>query len=303
MLILRETSPAVNAHGGFFRRRPCWRGGLLELLLGAGLVAGAAEPMAPLRLAVTQPDYRLEYFPRVREPGQRPLLLALGGGAAKGIAHAGVLQRLQEEGLAPDGIAGTSMGAFMGAMYATGYSGFAIQALLNKLDLGALLLDRQHRSPGETLWEQENENSTFLSLEFKPGAAVEFAPGSSSGLELKRALEILLARGSVQVSGAFDRLRVPFRAVSTNLQTGRADVPAQGELTTAVRASMSIPGAFRPVLMNGEQHLDGMLVQNLPVETARRLGPDGVVMAVEVGSRLDQVRQNSILASPCGLWT
>ncbi|MDR3670725.1 MAG: patatin-like phospholipase family protein [Holophaga sp.] len=277
------------------RHNPFWRGGLVGLLLGAGLAAGAAEAMAPLRLVVTQPDYRLECFPRVRQPGQRQLLLALGGGAAKGIAHAGVLQRLQEEGLPPDGIAGTSMGAFMGAMYSTGYSGFAIEALLNKVDMGALLLDREHRSPGETLWEQENENVSFLSVELRPGAGVEFSPGSSPGLELKRALEILLARGSMQASGAFDRLRVPFRAVSTNLQTGRADAPAQGELATAVRASMSIPGVFRPVLLNGEQHLDGMLVQNLPVETARSMAPAGVVAAVEVGSRPDKVQQTSLL--------
>lgn len=241
------------------------------------------------------PDYRLEYFPRAYAPGQRRLVLALGGGAAKGIAHVGVLQRFQEEGLPIDGIAGTSMGACIGSMYATGYSGAALQALFEKVDVGALLLDRQHRFPGETLWEQENERTTFLSLDYKPGGGFSFSPGASPGLDLKRALQILLSRGLLDATESFDSLRMPFRAVSTNLQTGRADAPSNGDLATAVRASMCVPGLFSPVLLGDQQHVDGMLVQNLPVEVARTLSGDGLVVAVEVGRSLDAVRQNSIL--------
>jgi len=257
---------------------------------------GAQEAaQVPICMEVQAPDYRLEFFPRVVAKGQRPLVLALGGGAAKGIAHAGVLQRLQEEGIPVSGIAGTSMGALMGSMYATGYSGFAIQRVLEKVDLGTLLLDRQHRFPGETLWEQENERITFLSLELEPGSGLAFSPGTSTGHELKRALQIILARGSLGSDEPFDRLRMPFRAVSSDIQTGRPSAPSRGELATVVRASMSIPGLFAPVLLGEHQHVDGMLVQNLPVETARALDPNALVLAVEVGKGLDPGRQNSVL--------
>jgi len=250
----------------------------------------------PMRLEVQPADYRLEFFPRAFAPGQRPLVLALGGGAAKGIAHAGVLQRLQEEGIPVSGIAGTSMGAFVGSMYATGYSGFTLQAVLEKVDLGALLLDRQHRFPGETLWEQENERVTFLSLEFEPGSGLAFSPGTSPGLELKRALQIVLSRGSLGSDDSFDHLRVPFRAVCSDIQSGRPSAPDHGELATVVRASMSIPGLFSPVILDDHQHVDGMLVQNLPVETARTLIPSSLVMAVEVGKGIGSERQTSVLS-------
>ncbi|BDU77112.1 patatin-like phospholipase family protein [Mesoterricola sediminis] len=275
---------------------PAWPfRGAVVLLLAAGAALGAQAP-APLRLRVKAPDYRLELAPRAYAPGQRPLVLALGGGAAKGIAHVGVLQRLEEEGLPVDGIAGTSMGAFMGAMYASGYSGFAIQRLFERVDVGALLMDRQHRRPGETLWEQEHERTTFLSLEFVPGTGVLFMPGTSPGLDLKRALQVLLARPAVSGADSFDGLRVPFRAVSTDLQAGRAALPDRGDLGTAVRASMSIPGVFSPVLLGDHQHVDGMLVQNLPVEAARSLPVKGVVVAVEVGQALDSTRLTSVFA-------
>jgi predicted acylesterase/phospholipase RssA len=272
---------------------PTGLGAALAALLPGGLVAQAPGP--GLAMTVDPPDYRLEVFPRAHAPGQRPLVLALGGGAAKGIAHVGVLQRLQEEGLAIDGIAGTSIGACIGSLYASGYSGEAMEELLEKVDLGAILLDRQHRFPGETLWEQESELRTLLSFDFRPSTGFSFFPGSSAGLDLKRALQVLLCRGLVEAETSFDRLRVPFRAVSTNLQTGRADAPVRGDLPTVVRASMCVPGLFSPVLLGSHQHVDGMLVQNLPVETARTLSRDGVVMAVEVGGSLDTVRQNSIL--------
>lgn len=269
----------------------------VAMLVTLGAIPGWSRDASrsPLRMVTQDPDYRLEFFPRFFAEGQRPLALALGGGAAKGIAHLGVLQRLQEEGLPVSGIAGTSMGALVGSMYVTGYSGFAIQSVLEEVDLGALLLDRQHRIPGKTLWEQENERVTFLSLEVEPGHGVVFSPGTSSGYELKLALQILLGRGALGADASFDHLRVPFRAVASNLQTGRATAPDGGELATVVRASMSVPGLFSPVILGDHQLVDGMLVQNLPVETARSLVPSALVMAVEVGKGLDEVRQNSIL--------
>ena len=147
------------------------------LLLAVPVIA-----QEPLRLDIQPPDYRLHFLPRFKAPGQRSLALALGGGGAKGIAHAGVLQRLEEEGLQPDTIAGTSIGAYMGSMYAVGYSGFSIQALMEHLDLGVILLDHQRRDLGETLWEQETRTATIFSVEVDRRDGLSFEPGASSGL-------------------------------------------------------------------------------------------------------------------------
>lgn len=255
-------------------------------------------PGAPLtlRLDTRPPDFLFTFKPVAKVPGQRRLALALGGGAAKGIAHAGVLQRLEEEGLPPDSIAGTSMGAFMGGMYGVGYSGYSLQDLLQRVDLGAVLLDRQRRSLGETLWEQETQTATIFSMEYNRREGFSFEPGSSSGLELKRSLQWLLSRGLYYAGPDLDQLRVPFRAVSTNLQKGSADAPKQVSIVDAVRASMCIPGMFRPVVFGGEQHVDGMLVENLPVYESKRMDPAAVVLGVEVGSQLDAVKSSTVFS-------
>jgi len=264
--------------------------------ISAGL-ATAAVPAGALafRCELAPPANSLDYHPVALAPGQRPLVLALGGGGAKGIAHAGVLQRLQEEGIPLAGIAGTSAGAFVGALYATNYSGSGIERLLETYDLGTLMLDRDWRLPGETLREQEEEEITWLHFLLDPRQGLTFAPGGASGRNLNRILQLILMRTGGQAFGSFDRLRVPFRAVTTDLQTGRAFVPDKGDLPLAVRASMSVPGILSPVLWDGDQLVDGMLVQNLPVETARSLEPRAAVLAVEVGQGLDKAYRTSVL--------
>jgi predicted acylesterase/phospholipase RssA len=249
----------------------------------------------PIRFELVPPDYRLEFYPKASVPGQRRLVLALGGGAGRAVAHAGVLEKLQQEGIPIAGIAGTSMGACLGAVYATGYSGADIASLMEATDLGALILDRQHRYPGSTLWEQENDRATYLSFQFKGLSGFAFAPGASSGLELGRMLQALMLRGIFRAGRSFDRLRVPFRAVSTDLQTGRPYAPDHGDLPDVVRASMCIPGIFAPVVLEGHQHLDGALVQNLPVETARAMDPQAVVLAVEIGGAKDETPRTNLL--------
>lgn len=196
---------------------PCTAAALLASALAAATPSpgGTAAGKDRILLEGAPADYRLEFLPRARVPGQRRLVLALGGGAAKGIAHVGVLQRLQEEGIPVNGIAGTSMGALMGSLYAAGYSGFSIQRMLEDLDIGAMLLDRQRRAPGETLSEQEQGRAPLVNLEFKAGEGLTFGHGNASDLNVKRILQILLSRGMIRSAGDFDRLRIPFRAVST----------------------------------------------------------------------------------------
>lgn len=270
--------------------------------LTAFLAAGSLVAGDTVRLEIKAPDYRFTLRPEARLQGQRRLALALGGGAAKGIAHVGVLQRLEEEGLEADAIAGTSAGAFIGALHGCGYSGAAIQELFQRMDLGAALLDRQRRAYGETLWEQESRTATVFTAEYSRRDGFVFTPGSSSGLELKRSLQWLLSRGMIFAGTDFSKLRTPLRSVSTNLQDGVADAPDHGNLVDVVRASMSIPGLFRPVVYGGKQHVDGLLVENLPVLQAREMaqglapvaGRAAVVLAVETGGQLDEVRATSL---------
>ena len=257
--------------------------------------AGPSQGGPNLSCESLQPDYRLETLPMIVAPGQRPLVLALGGGGAKGLAHLGVLQRLEEEGIPVAGIAGTSMGAFVGSAYAVGHSAFGLQRMMEQVDIGALLLDRHRRMAGSTLWEQENGREAFLSFAYGGKAGLAFAPGRDAGRNLGRALQVLLGRGPVVAGEGFDRLRVPFRAVATSLRTGRAWSPDHGDLSALVRASMSVPGLLPPVTLDGDQLVDGMLVQNLPVETARGLVPGAAVLAVEVGAALADERQRTLL--------
>ncbi len=266
------------------------------ILLAAGLAGAGARAGTPALWYENVPAKSgLDYHPAALAGHQRPLVLALGGGGAKGIAHAGVLQRLQEEGIPVAGIAGTSAGAFVGGLYAAGYSGSTIQTLLEHYDLGSLMLDRDLRFPGETFREQEDDEVTWLRFLRDPHTGFASSPGAWSGQNLKLALRILLARRSQEAWGSFDHLRVPFRAVTTDLQTGHAFAPDRGDLASAVCASMSVPGILSPVFWDGDQLVDGMLVQNLPVETARSLDPQAAVLAVEVGQGLESAYRTSLL--------
>lgn len=278
--------------------------GLTVLLATTALTGQGAAPATrgdTVRLEVRPPDYRFRFRPAARIEGQRPLVLALGGGAAKGLAHVGVLQRLEEEGFEAEAIAGTSAGAFVGALQGCGYSPAAMEDLFRRMDLGAALLDRQRRTYGETLLEQESRTATVFTAEYGR-EGFTFTPGASSGLELKRSLQWLLSRGLIFAGTDFSKLRAPLRAVSTNLQDGVAEAPASGNLVDAVRASMSIPGLFRPVVVDGKQHVDGLLVENLPVFEAREMGKGlsragagpAAVLAVEVGGQLDDVRAGTL---------
>lgn len=271
-----------------------WLAAAVSLAAGfSTLGVRAAQPA--LQYEITQAGTGHADHPVPLAPGQRPLVLALGGGGAKGIAHAGILQRLQEEGIPVAGIAGTSAGAFVGSLYAAGYSGTAVESILATFDLGSLMLDRNRRAPGTTLQEQEDDAVTWIRFLLEPGKGAASSPGASSGRNLRHALQVLLARSNLDSGGSFDRLRVPFRAVSTDLQTGLAFAPAQGDLPSAVCASMSIPGILSPVPWNGDQLVDGMLVQNLPVETARSLDPRAAILAVEVGQGLESAYRTSVL--------
>ncbi|HEY3399456.1 MAG TPA: patatin-like phospholipase family protein [Geothrix sp.] len=276
--------------------------GLLALVVPA-LLAGQGAPSAPLaetgpqriEVEVQPPDMVFRFAPRVVIPGMPRVGLALSGGGARGLAHIGVVQRLEEVGFPLDSITGTSAGALVGALYASGFSGREIEELFRRLDLTRAFLEPLLRNPGETLGEQENRESTFMSIERKNGQ-VSLAQGLRSGLEVQRTLRSLLARGAYFSGGDFDRLQRPLRVLATNLETGQGRVFGKGDLVEAVRASMAVPGGFRPVMIEGQQYVDGALVENLPVFTAKEAFHPDVVLAVDISSPLERRQATSIFS-------
>ena len=272
----------------------------LPALLGAQVVEApkqAPNPVSPRRIdVVMQPaDMVFRFTPRVSIPGMPRVALALSGGGARGLAHIGIIQRFEEVGYPLDSVTGTSAGALVGALYASGFSGAEIEDLFSRLDLTRAFLEPLWRNPGETLGEQEVGLDTFLSVERHQGRLF-LAQGLRSGVEILHTLQGLLARGAYFSGGDFDRLQRPLRVLATNLETGQGRVFGKGDLVEAVRASMSIPGGFRPVVIEGQQYVDGALVENLPVSTAREAFRPDLVIAVDVSAPLENRPSTSILS-------
>lgn len=262
------------------------------LLLGLpALLAAQAPVAAPIsaqrfEVKVVPPDMRFRFAPRVEVPGLPKVALVLSGGGARGLAEIGVIQRLEEGGYPLGSVTGTSAGALVGALYASGFSGHEIEDLFRRLDLGRTVLDPLVRNPGETLAEQEDHSDTFVSAEYDRGR-LSFAQSLRSGAELQRVLQRLLVRASFFSNGDFDGLRIPLRVLATNLETGQGRVFRQGDVAEAVRASMAIPGALKPVIIDGQQYVDGALVENLPVGVAKEAFHPDLVLAVDVSSPLE----------------
>ena len=270
---------------------------LLALALPALLAAQGPEAAAPRRIEVRvqAPDMVFRFAPRVEIPGMPKVALALSGGGARGLAHIGILQRLEEVGYPLDSLTGTSAGAMVAALHACGFTGREIEDLFRRHDLTRAFLEPLWRNPGETLVEQEDRSTTLLSVERQQGR-LSLAQGLRSGAELQHTLQGLLARGAFFADGDFDRLGRPLRVLATNLETGQGRVFGKGDLVEAVRASMSIPGGFRPVVIEGQQYVDGALVENLPVTTAREAFRPDLVIGVDISAPLERRPATSILS-------
>ena len=231
---------------------------LLICILSCSAALAASEPPAP-RLRVG---------------------LVLSGGGARGTAHVGVLKVLDELHVHVDAIAGTSMGAVVGGLYASGMSGVQIEQLFSSVDWQAAFRDRPARADlGFRRKQEEREFLVNLPLGVQ-GKRLVIPTGLIQGQKLTQ----LLRRATLPVAGIsdFDHLPTPFRAVATDLETGAAVVMGSGDLTTAMRASMSAPGVLTPVERDGRVLIDGGVVENLPIDVARTMGVD-VLIVVDTG--------------------
>jgi NTE family protein len=214
---------------------------------------------------------------------KRPkVCLVLSGGGARGAAHVGVLKVLEEYRVPIDCIAGTSMGALVGAAYASGNSVPEMEALLAGLNTNSLFRDKPPRDELQIRRKQEDR-----SLLFSPEVGIGSRGGDMlpKGLVTGVQLESVLRKISAPGHRDFDELPIPFRAVATDLVTGKAVVFDKGELANIMRSSMSVPIAISPVEVGEQMLVDGMLVNNLPVDVGRAMGAD-VIIAVNVGTPL-----------------
>ena len=207
----------------------------------------------------------------------------LSGGGARGLAHVGVLKVLEREHIPVDLIAGTSMGAIIGGLYASGMSAEDLERELLRISWSEIFASRVDRQ--ELSQRRKEEDFDF-------SAAIEFGMRDGElrapqGTLSSRGLEILLRRLSLPAAHTqdFDKLPTPYRAVATDMESGAERVLSEGSLALAMRSSMSVPGVFAPTEV--EEHIlgDGGLVNNLPIDVARSMGATRVI-AVNVGTPL-----------------
>lgn len=209
--------------------------------------------------------------------------LALSGGGARGFATIGVLQALEEEHLEPDLIVGTSIGAVLGGLYAAGYSSTELRTIALNTEWNKIFLDRPSRR-NLFLAQKETNSRHILSLRFR-GWSPEVPNALTNGQRLSDLLFDLVHRAPYQPWPSFDDLRIPFRAVATDLITGKPVVFESGDLAEAMRASISLPLVFTPYRLDTLLMVDGGVTENVPVSAARQAGAD-LVVAVDMSATL-----------------
>jgi len=208
--------------------------------------------------------------------------LVLSGGGARGAAHVGVLKVLEREQIPIDCIVGTSFGAIVGGLYATGYNAAEIEQILQQQEWDRIFSD----TPDRTLAPpSERKGSRYQGqLSFR-GLSPELPTGLYGGQKLIEIFDYYTTERLFAADYDFDRLSIPFRAVATNLLDGKAYIFKKGRMTEALRASISLPLIFAPVEKDSMLLVDGGLVDNLPTDVAQDMGAD-IIIAVDVTSPL-----------------
>jgi NTE family protein len=221
------------------------RRSLLSALAAATLLAGCGS-------APVQPSTPIAAAPiPAPQPRHVKIALALGGGAARGFAHIGVIKALEAQGIVPDIVVGTSAGSVVGSMYAYGYNGFTLQKMAMEMDEASIsdwALPFFSKSPGVLKGE---------ALQAYVNKAVHNQP--------------------------IEKLKIPFGAVATDLKTGQPILFRRGNTGMAVRASSSVPSVFQPVSIAGKTYVDGGLVAPVPVRFAKEMGAEFII-AVNISS-------------------
>lgn len=217
--------------------------------------------------------------------------LVLSGGGAKGLAHIGVLKVIDSLGVKVDYIAGTSMGAILGGLYASGYSGKQIDSIFRKVDFDKIINDDLPRV-SKVFYERNNSEKYAVTLPFD-----NFKVKLPSALSRGQNTYGLLSRLTLHVSDIdqFDKLPIPFFCIATDVETGNAVMLDKGNLTQALMASGALPTVFQPVTINNQMLIDGGVVNNYPIDELRAKGMD-VIIGVDVQD--DLLKRDELTSAP-----
>jgi len=218
-----------------------------------------------------------------QQEGRPKVALVLGGGGARGAAHVGVINALEELRIPVDYVVGTSMGALVGGLYATGFNGDELTSLVSDIDWADMFSDNVRRQ--DRPFRRKRDDTLGLY-----GAKIGLSEGSSrlpagaiAGQKIQFLLESLV--GVREQTDDFDDFPIPFRAVASDILAAEVAVLDSGRLATAMRSSMALPGIFDPVEYGDRLLVDGGVLMNVPVSVAKDLGAD-IIIAVDVGSPL-----------------
>ena len=232
--------------------------------------------------------------PAASQPAHRPRIgLALSGGGARGLAHIGVLQWMEENHIPVDAVAGTSMGGLVGALYATGRSPADMRQFVEAINWDAAIASEPGYPQLSYRRKEDRRNdqiSAALGLKNGLNGPIGFTAGHGVGLLLDR---IAFPYSTVS---SFDDLPIPFRCVATDMLSGDRVVLQEGSLAQALRATMAIPGLFTPVELNDKLLADGGLVDNIPTDVASEMNVD-IVIAVNIGTSLAERKDLETLGS------
>ncbi len=217
---------------------------------------------------------------RVSENDRPKIGLILSGGGAKGLAHIGALKVLEEAGIRPDFIGGTSMGSIVGGLYAIGYSADSLEKIARSTDWLRIISDQVSRTD-LTIEEKEDEDRFFVSFPIKENR-IKIPSGLVDGQNIENYLNKLCA--PVYNVRDFNNFDIPFLCIATDIETGEEVIFREGYLPEVLRASMSIPSIFNPIEIDDKLLVDGGLVNNFPVARVRDMGAD-ILIGVDVGFR------------------
>ena len=215
-------------------------------------------------------------------PSRKKVGLVLSGGGAKGMAHIGAIKVIEEAGIPIDYVVGTSMGSIIGGLYAIGYTPEQLDSMVRVQDWMFLLSDQIQRKD-MNLMEREADEKYVISVPFSKKAIKDVTGGLIKGQNIDNLFSELTL--GYHDSLSFNKLPIPFACVAENLVKGQEYVFHDGVLSTAMRASMAIPGVFTPVRLDSMVLVDGGVVNNYPVNVAKQMGAD-IIIGVDVQSEL-----------------
>ena len=249
------------------------------------LVAGEIISHNPSAISRTKPQ-------KTQGRTGRPKVgLVLGGGGAKGAAHVGVLKAIEQSGIPIDYIAGTSIGSIVGGLYSCGYRSADIEKMFLSQQWTTLLSDREDSIKSDAV--RTVDGVTYVFGYPVRGRRQKGEKASVGLLRGEAIVELLDSMTGRRDSISFDRLPIPFRCVAVDTKTQSEVVLSSGRLPMAMRASMAIPGAFKPVRIGDWRLVDGGVLNNLPVDVVKAMGAD-IVIAVDLTQNKHKTRDFSL---------